>query len=923
MEKIKFLVIGWDGADWKVINRLVEEGKMPTLAKLIEEGTIGNISTLDPPFSPMLWTSIATGKLPFKHGVLGFTEPMPNMQGIRPITSLSRKTKAIWNILTQEGYFCNVVNWWPSHPAEPINGFMVSNFYKAIKDPHSQQLPSGAVHPAEFSEFFNHLRLSVTEITGQMLIRFVPNIEDVLKNKPRALNGIIENLATTLSVHNAATWLLENTSWDFMAVYYDMIDHMSHGFMKYYPPKLPSVSDEDFEYFKNVVEATYIMHDYMLGAMLSSLDNDVNLILLSDHGFHSDHLRPGFVLTEPAGPAYEHRQLGILLLKGPLFKKDERIYGASLLDITPTILYGLDLPIGKDMDGTPLVTAFNEVHEIQTIQSWDKVEGESGMRKIDDAKNYDYSEALEQLIELGYIEVPDPDKFKAAKRSQTELNYNLARSYMFAKMYRKALPLLKALVEEQPSEGRFVLRLVSCYIALGRNELAKEMLENFLELLNKQRQELQQKEKELDANKPETKDSENKIFEQRKRILKIEKNLVLAKIKLAEILTQEKQYQKAEEIVEELSKRVKPDPNFYVKVAQIYEEQGKLLSAVSYLHKASQLNPEDYLVLQSLARVYYKLENWDLAANYALESLGLVYYNYAAHYILGLAMNKLGEYERAAMALEVCLTIVPNFDKARNLLIEIYEKHLGNLEKAELHRKYLSKPKEFVDELNRSLINERGDFRVQPQKGILKQKTQQDVSAKAPVIVVSGIPRSGTSLLMQMLKNAGFELFIDDKRKSDVNNPRGYYEHEAVKRIMQDNSFLDQLPGKAVKIVSHLLPFLSPKHSYKVIFVTRNLDEIIHSQLKMIKNLTQKDKTYRVESLRRSLTAHLRQIKAWLIQQSNIDTLYVDYNQLLKNPSPIIEQIADFLNIDREAQKKMQQSIDKRLYRTKLKNNKN
>ena len=109
----KVLVIGWDGADWKVASPLVDDGKMPHLKRLIENGVMGNISTLYPVLSPMLWTSIATGKRAHKHGIHGFAEP-DNNGGVRPVTNLARKCKAIWNILNQAGKQCNVVGWWLS-----------------------------------------------------------------------------------------------------------------------------------------------------------------------------------------------------------------------------------------------------------------------------------------------------------------------------------------------------------------------------------------------------------------------------------------------------------------------------------------------------------------------------------------------------------------------------------------------------------------------------------------------------------------------------------------------------------------------------------------------------------------------------------------------------------------------------------------
>ena len=127
----KVLLIGWDAADWKVIHPLLDAGKMPNLERFLEQGVMGNIATLQPALSPMLWTSIATGKRPYKHGVHGFSEPDPVTGAIRPVTNLSRKTKAVWNMLNQEGKNTITIGWWPSNPAEPLSkGVMVSNDYQ-------------------------------------------------------------------------------------------------------------------------------------------------------------------------------------------------------------------------------------------------------------------------------------------------------------------------------------------------------------------------------------------------------------------------------------------------------------------------------------------------------------------------------------------------------------------------------------------------------------------------------------------------------------------------------------------------------------------------------------------------------------------------------------------------------------------------
>ena len=377
----KILFIGWDAAPWRVINPLMDDGKMTNLQKLVDRGVMGNIATLHPVLSPMLWTTIATGKRPYKHGILGFAEPTPDGQVVRPISSLSRKTKAFWNILTQQGMKTNVVGWWPSAPVEPISGIMVSNHFQHAVKPLDEPwpMPPGTVHPPRLVEQLKELRLHPSELIDEQVLPFVPKAAQVDQDKDRRLATVMKMLAECVSIHAAATWALENEPADVTAVYYDAIDDFCHGFMRYHPPRRPFVSERDFELYSGVIEGAYRFHDMMLGALLSLADNDTTVILCSDHGFHPDENRPADIPDEPAGPAIEHRDFGILVMAGPGIRRDELIHGASLLDLTPTMLTMLGLPIGADMDGKPLMQAFEEPPEVETIPSWDAVPGEAGM----------------------------------------------------------------------------------------------------------------------------------------------------------------------------------------------------------------------------------------------------------------------------------------------------------------------------------------------------------------------------------------------------------------------------------------------------------------------------------------------------------------------------------------------------------------
>src|SRR5205807_3144227 len=165
------VVFGWDAADLKIIDPLLARGEMPVLANLIANGARGNIATIYPPLSPMLCTSIATGKRAYRHGIHGFSEPLPDGSRVRPITILSRKTKAVWNSLNQTDHRSIVVGWWPSHPAEPINGVMVSNYFEhpAGEPGAVPPLPMGAVHPLSLAASLGELRVHPLELSGEFL----------------------------------------------------------------------------------------------------------------------------------------------------------------------------------------------------------------------------------------------------------------------------------------------------------------------------------------------------------------------------------------------------------------------------------------------------------------------------------------------------------------------------------------------------------------------------------------------------------------------------------------------------------------------------------------------------------------------------------------------------------------------------------
>ena len=183
-----------------------------------------------------------------------------------------------------------------------------------------------------------------------------------------------------------------------------------------------------------------------------------------------------------------------------------------------------------------------------------------------------------------------------------------------------------------------------------------------------------------------------------------------------------------------------------------------------------------------------------------------------------------------------------------------------------------------------------------------------------PIVVVSGLPRSGTSMMMKMLEAAGIEALVDNTRGADENNPLGYYEFAPVKRLERDGSWLADASGMAVKVVSRLLEYLPAEHAYKVIFMRRQMDEIMASQRVMLERQEFGGEQPSDEYMGAVFDVHLRAVACWLEGQENVEVLYVKYNEVLQDPAKQAVKIKVFLGLGAGLEK-MVEVVDSRLYR--------
>lgn len=480
-----------------------------------------------------------------------------------------------------------------------------------------------------------------------MLQQLIPRAAELDQSNPvvRQIFGFLaQRLAEVITVHAVATELLENQPWDFGTVYYECIDQVAHKFMAFHPPRLPEIAEQDFELFKDVMTGIYRFHDLMLQRLLELAGPDTHVMIVSDHGFQSGTQRP----RQMVEPAQWHRPQGIFLLHGPGVKRDEMIEGANLLDIAPTVLTLFGLPVGEDMEGKVLVTAFNEPPEIARIPSWENVEGADG-RLAPDAAEQDPAAAqaaLQQLVELGYVAPIGDDAAQAIALAENEADFNLAASLCEGSRVREAVALMQNLTRRAPNESRYWRMLAQAAFAAQQPEAAKGAVEAL---------------ERLEPNTPQA--------------------LVMRG-------TYEWSQNNLEACAHAFSaaEKIAPnDPITQIYLGRLYLRQRRWADAERSFRRALEIDPDSAEAHYGLSVALPRQDQVEPGIEHALYAVGLRHEFPEAHFQLGAVLSRRGWYDRAVQAFEITLRMRPGFILAHRYLSKIHY-HMGRLEKARVHR---------------------------------------------------------------------------------------------------------------------------------------------------------------------------------------------------------------------------------------------
>ena len=382
------------------------------------------------------------------------------------------------------------------------------------------------------------------------------------------------------------------------------------------------------------------------------------------------------------------------------------------------------------------------------------------------------------------------------------------------------------------------------------------------------------------------------------------------------------------------------DPALHFHVGIVYISLNRLGDAQASMLKGLKIDPHHPKCLMGLSRCYLNMNRNKKAAEAASEAIGLQFHFPIAHYYLGLAEQHLGHYESAIGSLNRAIKQNPNFQEVHEALAEIYSRPVLDENRAFKHRnaaKRLGKenleakkvePIDFKiitsDKISQYLPSiqkvsdnpDLDDALYQPKT--TKSPTEGDSIPEEPrpeVVLVSGLPRSGTSMIMQMLASGGLNIFTDRNRIADANNPKGYYEADLVKGLAKNNKWLSDCNGQVVKVVSPLVQYLPQTIDYKVIYMRRPVAEVVRSQKKMLERLGEQATEIDDEQMAKVLReqAHFG-INLLMLHKNPV--LRLSYAEVLADPMGAANQLNEFLGLELDASA-MAAVVDPKLHREK------
>lgn len=475
----RVILLGLDGIDPDAVDMLVAENKLPNFRRLREGGAYGRLISSKPILSPIIWTTIATGRTPADHRIGHFVAVNDKTGEQLPVTSQMRGVKAIWNILSEADRSVGVVGWWATWPAESVRGALVSDHvsYHFLFDDSRRDAAGrlGVTYPADLYDRLAPLIRRPGDVSHGEMRRFA-DIDEAEFNRPFSFDDDLSHFkwayAAAETHRKIGVHLWQNESPDLLMVYIEGTDSVSHLFGHLFRAAglAGELAQQEHRYGR-AVEEMYVYADGIVGEFLELMDTDTTLLVLSDHGFQLGVLPDDPSKTRDMRRVSEkfHAIEGILYAYGMRARPGVVFDRPKLLDITPTILALSGLAPARDMPGRVLREGLLLPADETRIASYEGTRADAAMRKpvaaaVDPA-------IRERLRALGYLDADSPTGDR-----------NLAAILFQEGRYAEAVDAYRKLVAAATDDGALRASFAGALGALGRYTEALEQLDHAIRL---------------------------------------------------------------------------------------------------------------------------------------------------------------------------------------------------------------------------------------------------------------------------------------------------------------------------------------------------------------------------------------------------------------------------------------------------------
>lgn len=398
----RVVIFALDGADWELLHELSDDGRLPNIRALASGGTTASLQTIQPTVSPMVWTTVATGLTPDRHGVIDFMDRAHHT----PVDAYSRRAPALWDVADAFGRPALVAGWWTAWPPTAPN----STFYGTPVE----EVPN-AVYPPAVAALAASLAVPVDTIGYAQMRRFLnitPDEWDHALEAKKASDPIVlfrSILAKTWNDHRAAVNLYNDQRQrgqdpTLVMVSYEGTDAVNHLFAPFHPPYRDGISEESYRKFWPAVSNYYAEVDRLIGEWMGALPHDTTVMIISSYGFRWGKDRPRAIPNGGAALS-DHRNPGVFIAYGPHVASNRAAHSMSVYDVAPTVLTLLGLPQSMEMPGQVATWAFNDVAPITSVRVVSYGEFVAG-KPVATSVNIAEKPYAEELRAIGHLNDP-------------------------------------------------------------------------------------------------------------------------------------------------------------------------------------------------------------------------------------------------------------------------------------------------------------------------------------------------------------------------------------------------------------------------------------------------------------------------------------------------------------------------------------